>query len=434
MHAAPSLIPDPLGPAGSRPLRRGWCPGAWRPMESGDGLILRLRPVAGRLRGSDLALIAELARQHGNGRIDLTARANLQLRGLAHADVAPVQDALAEASLLDPDAAAERRRNLLAAPLSGLDRTACIDGHALALDVGRLLATAPGLDDLPAKFLVLLDDGGALPLDAIAADIRLRALRDDQGPSLALGLGGTANESFWLAPLGREEALDALAALMRHWSLHRPDERLTRIAPADRAAWAGALGLAPATAKMSAELGRHRPPPRHLGACRLGGLGLLGAAAPFGRLEAPTLASLAECIGPTAQVRLTPWRSIILPEPGKIDAAALAAGGLVLDPASPLLKVAACAGAAGCRHGTTQTQADAARLALLLPPGAGEGTVLHVSGCAKGCAHPGAAPVTLVGRDGRYDLVRHGPAGGQRLAIGLGVCDAARRLAELTAD
>ncbi len=39
------------------------------------------------------------------------------------------------------------------------------------------------------------------------------------------------------------------------------------------------------------------------------------------------------------------------------------------------------------------------------------GTAIHVSGCAKGCAHPGSAPWTLVGRDGRYDLVRHGKAG-----------------------
>ena len=30
-----------------QPAVRGWCPGALRPMESGDGLIVRLRPRAG---------------------------------------------------------------------------------------------------------------------------------------------------------------------------------------------------------------------------------------------------------------------------------------------------------------------------------------------------------------------------------------------------
>ena len=28
-------------------LRKGWCPGALRPMQSGDGLLLRVRPKAG---------------------------------------------------------------------------------------------------------------------------------------------------------------------------------------------------------------------------------------------------------------------------------------------------------------------------------------------------------------------------------------------------
>jgi precorrin-3B synthase len=36
--------------------------------------------------------------------------------------------------------------------------------------------------------------------------------------------------------------------------------------------------------------------------------------------------------------------------------------------------------------------------------------MIHVSGCEKGCAHPHAAPITLVGRDGRYDLIRGGVA------------------------
>jgi len=44
---------------------------------------------------------------------------------------------------------------------------------------------------------------------------------------------------------------------------------------------------------------------------------------------------------------------------------------------------------------------------------------LHVSGCAKGCAHPGPATATLTGRDGRFDLIPDGPAGGTPLARGL---------------
>ena len=61
---------------------KGWCPSALRPMLSGDGLVVRLRPRGGRLSSAQAAGIAELSARHGNGLIDLTGRANLQIRGV----------------------------------------------------------------------------------------------------------------------------------------------------------------------------------------------------------------------------------------------------------------------------------------------------------------------------------------------------------------
>ena len=33
----------------TRPVAKGWCPGAYQPMQSGDGLIVRVRPRFARL-------------------------------------------------------------------------------------------------------------------------------------------------------------------------------------------------------------------------------------------------------------------------------------------------------------------------------------------------------------------------------------------------
>jgi precorrin-3B synthase len=77
------------------------------------------------------------------------------------------------------------------------------------------------------------------------------------------------------------------------------------------------------------------------------------------------------------------------------------ADGLILTPDDPRLAVTACTGAPGCPQATVETRALAAALA----PRLRSGTRLHVSGCAKGCAHPGPADLTLVGRDGAFDLV-----------------------------
>ncbi|MDN3711971.1 hypothetical protein QWZ10_09385 [Paracoccus cavernae] len=69
---------------------KGWCPAPGRPMESGDGWLLRLKPFGGILTAQQAAAIAAVARELGNGQLDLTNRGALQLRGIA-------RDRLAEA-------------------------------------------------------------------------------------------------------------------------------------------------------------------------------------------------------------------------------------------------------------------------------------------------------------------------------------------------
>jgi precorrin-3B synthase len=61
---------------------KGWCPGALRPMESGDGLVVRLRAHGSRLSAAQAVSIADLALAHGSGLIDLGTRAHIQLRGV----------------------------------------------------------------------------------------------------------------------------------------------------------------------------------------------------------------------------------------------------------------------------------------------------------------------------------------------------------------
>ena len=102
-------------------LRKGWCPGALRPMQSGDGLILRIRPRIGTLRIENLSTIADAAAEVGSGDIDLTNRANLQLRGLTEASHPRALTVLGEAGLIDADEQAEAVRNIIVDPLSGID-------------------------------------------------------------------------------------------------------------------------------------------------------------------------------------------------------------------------------------------------------------------------------------------------------------------------
>ena len=77
---------------------KGWCPGALRPMQSGDGLVVRVRPFGGRLDAAQATGLAALAERYGNGLIDLTGRANLQVRGVSDHGHLPLLDGLAARS------------------------------------------------------------------------------------------------------------------------------------------------------------------------------------------------------------------------------------------------------------------------------------------------------------------------------------------------
>src|SRR5210317_637090 len=98
------------------PIVKGWCPGAHRPMMSGDGLIVRVRPKMSRLSAVEADTLAGLSLRFGNGFIDLTLRGNLQVRGIAEPDHAALLDALLGAGLLDATPELEAKRNILVTP------------------------------------------------------------------------------------------------------------------------------------------------------------------------------------------------------------------------------------------------------------------------------------------------------------------------------
>ncbi|TPE53500.1 precorrin-3B synthase [Amaricoccus solimangrovi] len=359
----------------SAPLVRGWCPGALRPMDSGDGWIVRLRPPLGRLSPAQAGGVARLAQAHGNGMLDLSARANLQIRGVTPAAHPALIEGLRALGLVDATAEAEARRSVLLTPF------ATPAGDALAAALEAALADGPAL---PSKFGFAVDGGPRPVLADTPADIRLER---DAGGALILRADGMALGT----PVTEAEAPGRAVALAR-WFLASggaPGGRGRMAAHVARGANPpGAARSAPATPLPPPAPGRH---PAGM---------LLGFA--FGALDAGALAALAET---GAELRLTPWRMLLATD----LAAVPAIPGLVTDPDDPLRRVAACVGAPGCPQGLAETRPLARALAPLVPPGG----FLHVSGCAKGCAHPKAAPLTLVATAGGFAPVRNGTAAGR---------------------
>ncbi len=362
---------------------QGWCPGALRPMLSGDGLVVRVRPQGGRLTGVQAAGVAAAAAAHGSGLIDLSARGNVQLRGVSEASHPALIADLRTLGLIDADPLAEARRNILVTPFAD----AATD--ALAADLAAALADAPVL---PGKFGFVVDTGAAPVLQGVAGDIRLE--RDAGGGLLvraeglrlgapAAGAGAAIDLARWfVAAGGVSEGRGRMAALTARGA--KPGGALApTLAPAPAAPVPGP-GLVPEGALLGLE---------------------------FGQMTAATLAALA-ALGP---LRVTPWRMLLVEGLRAMPALP----GLVTDPADPIRRVEACTGAPGCLQALAEVRALARRLAPEVPMGAR----LHVSGCAKGCAHPFAADVTLVATPAGFDLIRNGTAQGTPVRRGLSAAD-----------
>lgn len=346
---------------------KGWCPGALRPMLSGDGYVVRLRPHGGRLTREQGLAIAHAARDHGNGVIELTSRANLQLRGISEESHPLMIRDLQPHGLIDADTETETRRNIIVTPFA--------DQMAYDLAADLEIALAASTLPLPAKFGFAVDTGPQRVLSEAPADIRL-----ERG---TYGLILRAEGMTTGAPL--KSASEAVA--LAKWFLDQGG------AVENRGRMAGliARGVVPVGAS---EIPVPAIDPHGPGIVSQGIL----VGFEFGGMEPEHLIKLSE-IG---ALRLTPWRMVLIEgadKPPDIP-------GLIVTPDDPRLLLHTCAGAPRCPQAHTNTHALIRTLAPFLPAG----QILHVSGCEKGCGWPHPADLTVTATPTGFDLIRNGRA------------------------
>ena len=175
--------------------RRDRCPGALRPWQAHDGLLVRLRLVGGHVTAASLRSLAEVSRRFGDGHVHVTSRANLQVRALPGSDGQLSQEALAalEGTGLLPTRTHELVRNIMVSPLSGISGGRA-DVRPVAAGLDAFVCGNPTLAELPARFLFVLDDGrgdllgrtcdlGLVALDATVGQVRIG---NQWGPVIAL--------------------------------------------------------------------------------------------------------------------------------------------------------------------------------------------------------------------------------------------------------
>jgi precorrin-3B synthase len=372
------------------PPRRGACPGILVPMMTGDGLLARLTCDAPIPLGA-FAALCEVSARDGNGGIEVTQRGNLQFRGLTTASAPDFARSVTSLGL-----GTATSGNLIGTPLAGLDGLEELDTCDLLTEARALLARPDLAASLGPKVSVLIDGGGKLHLDRVRADIRLRPV---QG-RFNLALSGDDSTAVLLGSVHPQDALTALDRVAALIAARGPAARARDfLTPPGLDAARSALGslitdaTRPGQRAPAEPIGTHVL--KHSGVAR--GFGLPYGHSTCGALK--RLALVAAARGADS-IRPAPGRALLvlgLPPEAADDLAATVAEDFVVEPDDRRLQVVACTGSPGCASATLPTRAlapDVVRAA----GGFLDGSVtLHLSGCAKGCAHPGRAALTLSG-------------------------------------
>jgi precorrin-3B synthase len=387
-------------------------------MPTGDGLLVRLLPN-GTIPLEAFTTLCTAGREHGNGVLEITARGSIQVRGLTAASAPRFAETIAALGI------AADGVPVLTNPLAGIDPAEIFDAGALARDCRNRLVANLLSERLAPKISIAIDGGGALGLDAVSADVRLDAETDNDGRSLRIGLGGDRDGVVSLGTVAIANAADAVVRLLevvarRGRSARTRDivnaegttpfhEAITDLMIADTPP-ASCPGLSRASTSSGHDgetdaVGIH---PLRIGsfAC---GIGLA-----FGQTDASALEHLTEAARSAGAVgmRTAPGRVLLAIGIQPADVATFIAAakrlGFIISPNDPRRRVVACTGAPGCASAHMAARAVAPEITEAAASSLADGETIHISGCAKGCAHPGPAALTIVGTANGCALIADG--------------------------
>ena len=435
--------------------RRSACPGLFRMSKARDGAICRVKLAFGDLSSDQARRVADAAQRFGNGTIEITNRANLQIRGVRPDTENPLIALLLDAGLGPLTDRGDDVRNVMISPIAGAYSDS-VDVRTLGSQLLGALQTNSSYQTLSPKFSILIDGGESVAIVDHPHDLWLSPIDlERNAPRFAFGVAGvpptTADDQPALGTVTTEHAFDFITTILDlfvEWNLTHPEAARLRHMIADMGAerFVDQLELRLGFQVRSKELADwRRAPPRlnsHLGILPDGNGSncFVGAMAPLGRLDPGLLQLLAELADKHShrKLRMTPWQSVLLPDVC-IDNAAnaladLEALGLSANPQKVLATMLSCSGSAGCGSALAATQADGLKLAALLDGKTGIPQI-HMSGCVKSCASPSAKPVTLIAiAPGHYDIflpATNGPSRfGKLLAANVTIEKAAELIGE----
>jgi ferredoxin-nitrite reductase len=412
-----------------------------------DAFMARLRIPAGRLKTFQLRELASITRDLTSGYVQVTTRANLQIRLIEPKNAPEFLRRVDEVGLTTRGAGADNIRNLTTNPTSGIDPHELIDCTPFVRDLAHLIINNREFYDLPRKFNIAFNGGGLIGSVEDTNDIGVTAFEAPEGVHFRVAAGGATGHKAFARDLGivvaPADIVTVVLAMVRVYIANgnRGDRKKARLKHLLETWTLGrfveatekVLGTPLRTAPIGEAGAAAVPdvPHSHVGAFRQRqkGLSYLGVALPVGQVSAEQMdlmAAIADRYG-SGEIRLTVWQNFIIPgirdeNIGKVKELVRAAG-LDYQQSNIASGVIACTGNRFCKFSSTDTKGHAAaliqyleaRVALDVPVN------IHFTGCSNSCAQHYMGDIGLLGAkaaDGReayHVCVGGGFAGNQAI-------------------
>ena len=357
----------------NKPEAKGCCPSALMPMMSGDGLLVRIKPAFSRLTSHQAQMIALLSKRHGNGFMDITNRANLQIRGLRQSDYPLMLKDLQDSGIAETHEARDGI-NLILAPFTESQSV----GWRCAEALYNIASAFPAL---PSKFGFAIDCGATRYLQHASCDIRVEI---DETGQLLIRLDGceqgyvTSEETF------QSDILQALYWFVSSQNKKRSYNRMHQlIADSD----VPDIFTTTTPCKNTKSLYPGCEEDWHV------------IALPFGQITADQLLEIAD---QTQEIIFSINRCLV------IDKTAALGQQFITSKDDLRYHVNACAGMPACTSASISTKQLASKIcesqAILASKS------YHISGCSKGCAMPSNSDICIIGERGSYNMLENGCA------------------------
>jgi ferredoxin-nitrite reductase len=378
-----------------------------------DAFMARLRIPGGVLKSYQLRELARVAQELTTGYVQITTRANLQLRLIQPKDAPEVLRRVQSVGLHTRGAGADNIRNLTMNPTAGIDAVELIDVQPFLQELADTIVNDRSFYDLPRKFNIAYDGGGFIGAVEDTNDIGVKAVRIENEILFRIGLGGATGHKAFARDLGvvvpPKDLNQVIVAMVRVYIERgcRTDRKKARLKHLlDK------MSMTDYLAEVEKKLGtslRRAPmntsqmrwasqelPHSHVGEFpqKQRGLNYIGATCPVGQLtprQMLRLAELADSYG-SGEIRLTVWQNLLIPNvPDAFVQSlkrALEKAGFSTRQSNHSSGVVACTGNQFCKYAQSNTKGHALELIKYLEKRLelDRPVNIHFTGCPNSCA------------------------------------------------